>query len=119
MNKSINSKLFFEIYLQSQLVCVLLCDGLATCPGCTPPLAHRLLEIGTSFPAKVVVNDYDCLERINYNSWPILNKSLFCEMSRALGGSLLQFGLVIRWAGSDLAIHVLVFSLFPKFPMEM
>ncbi|MEQ2235434.1 hypothetical protein ILYODFUR_002294 [Ilyodon furcidens] len=27
------------------------CDGLATCPGCTPPLARRLLEIGTSFPA--------------------------------------------------------------------
>ncbi|MED6252924.1 hypothetical protein ATANTOWER_019404 [Ataeniobius toweri] len=33
------------------VVCVLPCDGLATCPGCTPPLAHRLLEIGTSFPA--------------------------------------------------------------------
>ncbi|MEQ2290285.1 hypothetical protein AMECASPLE_001866 [Ameca splendens] len=27
------------------------CDGLAICPGCTPPLARRLLEIGTSSPA--------------------------------------------------------------------
>ncbi|MEQ2303845.1 hypothetical protein AMECASPLE_020971 [Ameca splendens] len=26
------------------------CDGLATGPGCTLPPAHRLLEIGTSFP---------------------------------------------------------------------
>ncbi|MED6259812.1 hypothetical protein ATANTOWER_032779 [Ataeniobius toweri] len=26
------------------------CDGLATCPGCTAPLAHRLLEISTSLP---------------------------------------------------------------------
>ncbi|MEQ2233862.1 hypothetical protein ILYODFUR_026160 [Ilyodon furcidens] len=31
--------------------CLLPCDRLATCPGCTPPPAHRLLEIGTSFPA--------------------------------------------------------------------
>ncbi|MEQ2250897.1 hypothetical protein ILYODFUR_005605 [Ilyodon furcidens] len=29
---------------------VLSSNGLATCPGCTPPPAHRLLEIGTSFP---------------------------------------------------------------------
>ncbi|MED6288043.1 hypothetical protein CHARACLAT_022489 [Characodon lateralis] len=33
------------------VVCVLSCDGLATCPGRTPPLAHRLLELGTSFLA--------------------------------------------------------------------
>ncbi|MEQ2313258.1 hypothetical protein AMECASPLE_039864 [Ameca splendens] len=33
------------------VVCVLPCNGLATCPGCTPPPAHRLLEIGTSSPA--------------------------------------------------------------------
>ncbi|MEQ2310953.1 hypothetical protein AMECASPLE_014628 [Ameca splendens] len=26
------------------------CDGLAICPGCTPALTHRLLDIGTSFP---------------------------------------------------------------------
>ncbi|MED6246692.1 hypothetical protein ATANTOWER_022050 [Ataeniobius toweri] len=32
------------------VVCVLPCNGLATCPGCTLPLARRLLEIGTSFP---------------------------------------------------------------------
>ncbi|MEQ2220384.1 hypothetical protein ILYODFUR_004850 [Ilyodon furcidens] len=30
--------------------CVLPCDGLVTCPGCTLPPTHRLLEIGTSFP---------------------------------------------------------------------
>ncbi|MED6254178.1 hypothetical protein ATANTOWER_018742 [Ataeniobius toweri] len=24
------------------------CDGMATCPGCTPPLAHRSLKISTS-----------------------------------------------------------------------
>ncbi|MEQ2222429.1 hypothetical protein ILYODFUR_026325 [Ilyodon furcidens] len=29
-------------------VSVLPCDGLATCPGCTPPVAHKLLEIGMS-----------------------------------------------------------------------
>ncbi|MEQ2249901.1 hypothetical protein ILYODFUR_034387 [Ilyodon furcidens] len=34
----------------SVVVCVLPCYGLATCPGCTPPPAHRLLEIGTSSP---------------------------------------------------------------------
>ncbi|MEQ2234531.1 hypothetical protein ILYODFUR_032645 [Ilyodon furcidens] len=28
-------------------VCVLPCDGLPTCPGCTPPPAHGLLD---SFP---------------------------------------------------------------------
>ncbi|MEQ2244082.1 hypothetical protein ILYODFUR_013487 [Ilyodon furcidens] len=32
-------------------VSVLPCDGLATCPGCTPLPAYRVLEIGTSFPA--------------------------------------------------------------------
>ncbi|MED6294415.1 hypothetical protein CHARACLAT_020850 [Characodon lateralis] len=32
------------------VVCVLPCDGLATCPGCTLPPAHRVLEIGTSSP---------------------------------------------------------------------
>ncbi|MEQ2228074.1 hypothetical protein ILYODFUR_005059 [Ilyodon furcidens] len=32
------------------VVCVLPCDGLATCPGCSLPTAHRLLEI-SSFPA--------------------------------------------------------------------
>ncbi|MED6287785.1 hypothetical protein CHARACLAT_019744 [Characodon lateralis] len=31
--------------------CIMLpCDGLVTCPGCTLPPAHRLLEMGTSFP---------------------------------------------------------------------
>ncbi|MED6264245.1 hypothetical protein CHARACLAT_012821 [Characodon lateralis] len=35
----------------SKFVCALPCDGLATCPGCTLPPAHRLLEIGTSFPS--------------------------------------------------------------------
>ncbi|MED6271618.1 hypothetical protein CHARACLAT_022105 [Characodon lateralis] len=24
------------------------CNGMATCPGCTPPLAHRSLKISTS-----------------------------------------------------------------------
>ncbi|MEQ2286181.1 hypothetical protein AMECASPLE_039631 [Ameca splendens] len=33
-----------------EVVCVFPCDGLAICPGCTLPLAHRLLEIGTSSP---------------------------------------------------------------------
>ncbi|MED6259010.1 hypothetical protein ATANTOWER_015495 [Ataeniobius toweri] len=33
------------------LSCMLPCNGLATCPRCTPPLAHRLLEICTSYPA--------------------------------------------------------------------
>ncbi|MEQ2243734.1 1-phosphatidylinositol 4,5-bisphosphate phosphodiesterase delta-4 [Ilyodon furcidens] len=32
------------------VVCVVPCDGLATCPGYALPLAHRLLEIGTSSP---------------------------------------------------------------------
>ncbi|MED6294680.1 hypothetical protein CHARACLAT_023624 [Characodon lateralis] len=36
------------------VVCVLPCNGLATCPGCILPPAHRLLEIGSSFP----VNHY-------------------------------------------------------------
>ncbi|MED6270753.1 hypothetical protein CHARACLAT_013484 [Characodon lateralis] len=30
------------------------CDGLVTCPGCTPPLVCRPLEIGTSSP--VILN---------------------------------------------------------------
>ncbi|MEQ2222197.1 hypothetical protein ILYODFUR_023596 [Ilyodon furcidens] len=38
------------IGLSKLLLGVLPCDGLATCPGCTTPPAHRLLEIGTSFP---------------------------------------------------------------------
>ncbi|MEQ2246353.1 hypothetical protein ILYODFUR_037560 [Ilyodon furcidens] len=38
-------------HTNSQLcVSVLPFDGLATCPGCTPPLSGRLLEIGTSYP---------------------------------------------------------------------
>ncbi|MEQ2241516.1 hypothetical protein ILYODFUR_026182 [Ilyodon furcidens] len=32
------------------VVCVLPCDGPVTCPGCAPPFAHGLLEMGTSFP---------------------------------------------------------------------
>ncbi|MED6269329.1 hypothetical protein CHARACLAT_031934 [Characodon lateralis] len=32
----------------NECVSVLPCDGLATCPRCTPPPVHRLLEIGTS-----------------------------------------------------------------------
>ncbi|MEQ2204486.1 hypothetical protein XENOCAPTIV_013782 [Xenoophorus captivus] len=45
-----------EMLLECVCVClscesVLPCDGLVTCPRCTPPPAHTLLEIGTSFPA--------------------------------------------------------------------
>ncbi|MEQ2251352.1 hypothetical protein ILYODFUR_010071 [Ilyodon furcidens] len=38
-------------YCTVKSICVLPCNGLATCPGCTLPPAHRLLEIGTSFLA--------------------------------------------------------------------
>ncbi|MEQ2230041.1 hypothetical protein ILYODFUR_025172 [Ilyodon furcidens] len=55
----LNKQPFTDFVLQSvslcvsvcMVVCVLPCDGLVTCPGCTPPPAHRLLEIGTSIPA--------------------------------------------------------------------
>ncbi|MEQ2186389.1 hypothetical protein GOODEAATRI_027978 [Goodea atripinnis] len=43
-----HSKLPLSVCL---VVCVLPCDGLATCPGCTLPLAHRQLEMGTNSPA--------------------------------------------------------------------
>ncbi|MEQ2233101.1 hypothetical protein ILYODFUR_018448 [Ilyodon furcidens] len=44
------------------LSCVLPCDGLAIRPGCTPPLARRPLEIGTSSPATLYV-------RSRYRKW--------------------------------------------------
>ncbi|MED6294619.1 A disintegrin and metalloproteinase with thrombospondin motifs 20, partial [Characodon lateralis] len=77
---------------------VLPCDGLTTCPGCTPPLARRLLEIGTSSP----LTHYGVSALSDTQSNFLLNGNFVVAMFKR---EVTFKGTIIEYSGSDTKVE--------------